>query len=108
MSDPMSGLAAAFGEAAGASTSVTDHEAAADPHVGYQKEVERNAASGYAGLNADSRMTKGIDATDDLIVNATTRGLVLRDNAGPPAHYWRITIDNTGTLISTDLGTTKP
>lgn len=31
---------------------VTAHEAAADPHIGYQRESEKDAASGYAGLTA--------------------------------------------------------
>ena len=29
------------------------HVAAADPHTGYQKESEKAAASGYAGLDAN-------------------------------------------------------
>lgn len=35
-----------------------DHVAAADPHTGYQKESEREAVSGYAGLNASSKVIK--------------------------------------------------
>jgi len=31
---------------------ITTHEAAADPHIGYQKESERGAASGYAPLDS--------------------------------------------------------
>lgn len=83
------------------------HEAAADPHTGYQKESEKDAANGYAGLNASSRTTKGVDTTDDVIVDDATNGLVLKDTQGTP-HYWRVTVDNTGTLVITDLGTTKP
>lgn len=33
-------------------TAVSDHAAAADPHTGYQKESEKGAANGYAGLGA--------------------------------------------------------
>jgi len=84
-----------------------DHEAAADPHTGYQKESEEDAASGYAGLNASSRITKGAITTDDLIVNDATKGLVLKDTQGSP-HYWRVTVDNTGALVTTDLGTSAP
>lgn len=41
-------------EAAGAAASaVASHEAAADPHTGYQKESEKAAANGYASLGAD-------------------------------------------------------
>jgi len=41
--------AAAESTAAGA---LSSHEGAADPHTGYQKESEKGAASGYAGLGA--------------------------------------------------------
>jgi hypothetical protein len=54
-----------------------------------------------------TRSTRGIDTTDDLVVDDATQGLVLKDTQGTP-HYWRITVDNTGTLVITDLGTTKP
>jgi hypothetical protein len=37
-----------------AAAAAADHAAAADPHTGYQKESEKGAASGYAGLGADS------------------------------------------------------
>lgn len=86
---------------------VTAHEAAGDPHTGYQKESEKDAASGYAGLNASSRTTKGVDTTDDLIVDLATKGLVLKDTQGSP-HYWRVTISTLGVLVTTDLGTSKP
>ncbi len=54
-----------------------------------------------------TRSSRGVDTTDDLIVDDATQGLVLKDTQGTP-HYWRITVDNTGTLVITDLGTTKP
>lgn len=72
-----------------------------------QSTTQKNIANGYAGLNAASRTTKGVDTTDDVIIDLATKGLVLKDTQGP-AHYWRVTIDNTGALITTDLGTTKP
>ena len=37
-----------------ATAAVTAHEAAADPHIGYQKESEKGAANGYASLGADA------------------------------------------------------
>lgn len=52
-----------------------------------------------------TRILKGVDTTDDLIVDVDTKGLVLKS---PDAHYWRITVDNSGVLSTTDLGTTKP
>lgn len=52
-----------------------------------------------------TRLLKGVDTTDDLIVDLTTKGLVLKS---PDAHYWRLTVDNTGVITTTDLGTTKP
>lgn len=78
-----------------------------DPHTQYQEEDEKNAANGYAGLSSVSRTIKGVDATDDLIVDNATKGLVLKDTQGTP-HYWRITVTTLGTLTVSDLGTTKP
>lgn len=37
-----------------ASGALTTHAGAADPHTGYQKESEKDAANGYAGLSASS------------------------------------------------------
>jgi len=68
---------------------------------------EKNAANGYAGLNAVSRTTKGVDTTDDVVIDLATKGLVLKDTQGTP-HYWRVTISTLGVLTTTDLGTTKP
>lgn len=120
---PAAPTTSAFGDvaAAGASTKVarenhlhgreanpvTAHEAAGDPHTGYQKESEKDAASGYAGLNASSRTTKGVDTTDDVIIDLATKGLVLKDTQGTP-HYWRLSVSNLGVLTTTDLGTSKP
>ena len=78
-----------------------------DPHTQYQEEDEKDAASGYAGLNASSRTTKGVDTTDDLIVDLATKGLVLKDAQGTP-HYWRVTVTTLGVLTTADLGTGKP
>lgn len=72
-----------------------------------QYTTAKDSASGYAGLNASSRVTKGVDTTDDVIIDLATKGLVLKDTQGTP-HYWRVTIDNTGVLQTADLGTTKP
>ncbi len=83
------------------------HVAAADPHPQYQKEAEKDSANGYAGLNAVSRTVKGVDTTDDLIVDLATKGLVLKDTAGTP-HYWRVSVSVLGVLTTADLGTVKP
>lgn len=70
-----------------------------------QSTTEKNAASGYAGLNSVSRITKGVDTTDDIITDSTTKGLVMKS---PNGHYWRSAISNLGVVTWTDLGTTKP
>lgn len=67
--------------------------------------TRKDAVSGYAGLNSVSRTIKGIDTTDDVITDSTTKGLVMKS---PNAHYWRLTISNVGAITTTDLGTTKP
>lgn len=75
--------------------------------VNYQELAQKNAANGYAGLNSVSRTTKGVDTTDDVVIDLATKGLVLKDTQATP-HYWRITISNVGALVITDIGTTKP
>lgn len=74
---------------------------------GAEVQSNKDAVSGYAGLNSVSRTTKGVDSTDDLIIDTDLKGVVLKDNAGTP-HYWRITVSTLGVLTVTDLGTTKP
>lgn len=70
-----------------------------------QSTSQKDSPSGYAGLNASSRVTKGIDTTDDIITDSTTKGTVMKS---PNGHYWRATISNLGVITWTDLGTTKP
>ena len=60
-----------------------------------------------ATKNGSNRMNLGVDTTDDVIIDDATNGIVLKDTQGTP-HYWRVTVDNTGALVTTDLGTTKP
>ena len=67
--------------------------------------TNKNAVSGYAGLNAVSRTTKGVDTTDDVITDSAAKGPVMKS---PNGHYWRAAISNTGVVSWTDLGTTKP
>lgn len=96
---------------------IAAHAAASDPHpvyltqtegdARYQQSSAKDAASGYAGLNGSSRITKGADTTDDLVIDLATKGLVLKDTQGTP-HYWRVTINTSGVLVTTDLGTSKP
>lgn len=49
---------------------VTAHESAGDPHTGYQKESEKDAASGYVGLDASKIATfqNDINATHEFRV----------------------------------------
>ena len=66
--------------------------------------------SGYgitdaASKNVSIRMNLGVDTTDDVITDSTTKGPVLKS---PNGHYWRATISNAGVVTYTDLGTTKP
>lgn len=52
-----------------------------------------------------NRWRGGVDTTEDIIIDDSDYGLVL---VSPDGHYWRVQVDNTGTLTTTDLGTTKP
>lgn len=67
--------------------------------------TNKNNASGYAGLNSVSRITKGVDTTDDVITDSTAKGPVMKS---PDGHYWRAAMSNLGVVTWTDLGTTKP
>lgn len=67
--------------------------------------TNKNVGNGYAGLNASSRTTKGVDTTDYIIVDSTTHGFTAKS---PNGHYWVMTISNAGVVTWTDVGTTKP
>jgi len=45
-----------------------------------------------------------VKAQSDVAVLDSSKGLILKDTQGTP-HYWRVTIDNSGVLTTTDLGT---
>ncbi len=51
--------------------------------------------------------THGLDTVGTIIIDTATTGVVLKDTQGTP-HYWRLTVDTSGSLVTTDLGTTKP
>ena len=55
----------------------------------------KDAASGYAGLNSDSRVTKGVVTSDYLEVTDSAKGLVLKS---PDGSRWLITVSNLGIL----------
>jgi hypothetical protein len=48
-----------------------------------------------------------LNTEQDVIIDLATKGIVFKDSATPP-HYWRITTNTVGALITTDLGTTRP
>ena len=81
------------------------HENASDPHIVYQRESERGQPNGYAGLDPSARVQNGVFATDDLIVADSSKGLVLRDAAGD---YWRVSVSPSGSLATTNLGSSPP
>ena len=84
-----------------------DGSFADDDHTQYQKKSEKDNPDGYAGLDASARTVKGVDTTDDVIVNSSAKGLVLKDTQGTP-HYWRVSVSVLGVLSTADLGVSKP
>jgi hypothetical protein len=52
-----------------------------------------------------NRSGQGVDTTDDVIIDDSDAGLVLKDTDGV---YWRVQISTAGALTTTSLGTTKP
>lgn len=67
--------------------------------------THKNTVSGYAGLDTNSRTTAGVKTTDDVIIDNASKGLVLKSASG---HYWLLSVSNTGTVSTADLGTTSP
>jgi hypothetical protein len=68
-------------------TPILTHEAASDPHPGYQRESEKNAASGYAGLDGSTKLA-GTQQTYGAIANTACEGndSRLSDARTPTAH----------------------
>ncbi len=56
-----------------AATAVSNHEAAPDPHPGYQLETEKNQPSGYAGLNGSTKLA-GAQQTYGAIADTACEG----------------------------------
>lgn len=73
--------------------------------AGLVSKSEANIPLGYAALNLDTRIEVGADVTDDLIVDDTTRGLVLKSPGGT---YFRAQISDAGVLSWVNLGSSKP
>jgi len=60
-----------------------------------------------SGLRGNVHPFDSIDTTDDVIVDLATSGVVLKDTQARP-HYWRVTVNTSGSLVTTDLGISKP
>lgn len=58
---------------------VTAHEGAADPHTGYQKESEKEVASGYLGINSYGFMTDP---------SRSVNGYITTGKVGDGTDYW--------------------
>jgi hypothetical protein len=66
---------------------------------------QKDQPNGYAGLNAATRVDKGLTTTDYIIANSSTQGFTMKS---PNGHYWVATISNAGAVSWTDVGTTSP
>jgi hypothetical protein len=64
-----------------------------------------DAFNGVDSTGGGNRWRGGIDTTDDIIIDDSDSGLVLKDTDGV---YWRVQISTAGALTTTSLGTTKP
>lgn len=83
------------------------HVAAADPHTQYQRESERNAANGYPGLDASSKLT-GSQQVYGSAANTACQGndSRLSDARTPTAHETSHVAGGTDPLI--EKGTWTP
>lgn len=72
-------------------------------------QIHLNALGGDRGQykHKNRQVLVGLESTEDLIIDAGTQGVVLKDTQARP-HYWRLTISTIGALVITDLGVTKP
>lgn len=55
------------------------------------------------GYRGEPQLHSRQTTAEDIVHTSNSRGVVLTDDSDPP-NYWRVTIDNTGTLIQTNLG----
>ena len=60
---------------------------------------------GGGGGGNQNRWGSGVDTTDDVIIDDSDSGLVLKS---PDGDYWRVQVTNAGALTITNLGATKP
>lgn len=90
----------------GAGGAAVDHNALTGLQGGTGGQYYHLSSAGAAAVTG-ARILKGTKATDDLIVDLATKGLVLKDTQATP-HYWRVTVSVLGVLTTTDLGTTAP
>jgi hypothetical protein len=82
--------------AGAASSAVTAHVGATDPHTQYQKESEKGAANGYAGLGSDGKVPAA-----QLPASATTGGTVTSVGLTTPGLLFDVTgspVTGSGTL----------
>ena len=77
--------AGVYDPAGTAATAITNHEAAADPHAGYQKESEKGAASGYASLNASTLV---VENPANAQATPAASKIPLADGTGKIATGW--------------------
>ena len=102
--------AAGTGEAA-ATAAVSAHVAAGDPHTGYQLEVEKDAASGYAGLDVNARLLSTrlqLTATAGLESSSTQRYSVGGPTSGVRSQPGATTASTAATRHARSLLTGRP
>ena len=88
------------------------HEIAADPHTGYQKESEKGAADGYAGLDAFGELLPDLVNVDSIqdqavtyvkIQGVATDKLLGRGNGGGSGDTQEITLGTNLSMSGTTL-----
>jgi len=74
-------------------------------YLDWREAIRAVATTWNTTFNGSNRLLFGTDTKDDVIVDADSKGAVLKS---PNGHYWRLTVDNTGAITTNDLGTDKP
>lgn len=59
------------------------------------------------GYRGHLKVYNYVEAMSDVVVVDSTKGIVLKDN-GNPSSYWRVTIESSGTVTVTNIGSIYP
>ena len=69
------------------------------------KDTELTSPAWQKWLSNIFEWSKKVETSGDVIVDSSSKGLVLKDSSGT---YWRISVSTAGAVSATDIGTSLP